>query len=160
MYKMVLRGNLKKEFWLINKSVDRDVSLADLRITIKKGSRINLLSKHYCFTQEQINASVNSGSIYNKRHILCVREIEPRNIKSNYIKEVVKPRLLKPLRNPQAQILPPYIEELNVDDNWLSMSDEQFAAEYADTDSMDRKPVLAVDKKFEPSKDLETLIEE
>ena len=157
---MVLRGSSKKEFWLINKSVDRDVSLSDLRITIKKASRINLLSNHFSFTKEQIDASVNSGSIYKKRHILCVREIEPKNIKINYIKEVVKPRLLKPLRNPKVKISAPYIEELNVDDDWLSMSDEQFAAEQADADSMDRKPLLAVDKKFEPSKDLEDLIKE
>lgn len=155
-----MKRNDKKEFWLINKSVSRDVSLGDLRITVKRGAHINLLSKNYSFTEQQLEDSRKSGSIFKKRHLLAVREVQPRKIITPQVKEVVKPRVLTPLRNPQISTAVPYIKELDFDNDMLGMSDEQFAAEQADADSMDRKPALAVDKKYQGTKDLDDLIDE
>lgn len=150
----------EKELWLINTSVDRDVSVGDLRITVRRGARVNLLSKHYQFTKEQIDASMQTGSIFKKRHVLAVREMLPKRGSLNLIKEVAKPRMLKPLRNPQQSTAAPYFRELDVEDDFMGMSDEQYAAEQADLESLDRQPALPVDKKFGPSKDLDDLAEE
>jgi len=68
--------------------------------------------------------------------------------------------MLKPLRNPQQSTDAPYFKELDVEDEFLGMSEEQYAAEQADLESLDRKPALAVDKKFSSSKELDDLVEE
>lgn len=148
---MRIRKSKEKEFWLINTSVKKDVSIADLRITIRKGARINLLSKHYSFTHEQLLESARSGSIFKKRHLLAVREVEPPPIKQNMVLEVSKPRVLVPLRNPETDIKSPYIEELDFEEDFLGQTDEQFAAEQAEAAMMDHAPALAVDKKFTKS---------
>lgn len=50
---------------------NRDVSLSDLNLTIRAKRTINLLdSKHYSFTFEQLQKSLESGSLFKKRHIL------------------------------------------------------------------------------------------
>jgi len=152
------RPSKEKELWLINTSVDRDISVGDLRMTVRRGARVNLLSKQ--FTKEHIEASMQTGSIFKKRHVLAVREILPRRAALNLIKEVAKPRMLKPLRNPQQSTDAPYFKELDVEDEFMGMSEEQYAAEQADLESLDRQPALAVDKKFGPSKDLDDLAEE
>ena len=157
---MVKRPSNEEELWLINTSVDRDVSVGDLRITVRRGARVNLLSKNYHFTREQIEASMKTGSIHKKRHILAVREFLPKKSTFNFIKEVAKPRVLKPLRNPQQSTAAPYFEELDVEDEFMGMTEEQYAAEQADLESMDRQPSLAVDKKFSPSKDLDDLADD
>lgn len=147
------RKNSKEELWIINTTTDRDVSIGDLRITVKKGQRINILSAHYHFTKEQIDNSIKSGSIYKKRNMLNIREKRPVSFERKMVKEIVKPMILKPLRNPEISIAPPYMEELEIkEDDFFIKSDEKFAEEQSELDDMDRAPVLAVDKKFITSK--------
>lgn len=57
----------KKEFWVINTS-KMNVSLADLALTIPAGRAYNLLdSKHFRYTEEQLERSLTQGSLFNKR---------------------------------------------------------------------------------------------
>jgi len=63
-------------FWITNIS-DRVVMLGDLGVAMKPKSIVNLLSKHYHLTREQVEKSVNNGSIFRKRHLIFVRQKAP-----------------------------------------------------------------------------------
>ena len=146
-----MRPPKKKEIWLINFS-QRDVALRDLNITVRRGSRVNLLSNHYNFTEEQIYASSNTGSIHKKSRMVCIREkLPPSHLNYGKVKEVASRKVLKPLRNPKVETVAPYMEELDIleDDNSIfSMTDEQFAAKEADIETQERAPTLAVDAVY------------
>jgi len=133
------------EFWLINKSFKKDVSVGDLRITIKSGEKKNLLSNHYNFSIEQLKASATTGSIHKKSDMLCVREIEPVSHIKPMLKEVDKRRVLVPLRNPIQKIDAERYEELDFEDEFMGMSEEQFAADQADAEKLAHAPGLSVD---------------
>lgn len=65
------------EFWITNVS-KIDVSLGDLNFTIPSGRSFNLLDKkHFNFTLEQIQKSVESGSIFRKRDKIIIRKFAP-----------------------------------------------------------------------------------
>lgn len=67
----------KPSFWVTNIS-PRNVTLADLALNIKSYMTVNLLdTRHYKYTMEQLRKSQQSGSIFNKRDKILVREIEP-----------------------------------------------------------------------------------
>lgn len=70
------KNNNQKSFWVINVS-DRNVSLTDLNITIPARSSVDLLSNHYYFTEEQLNNSINSGSLFKKSDKIKKRLIAP-----------------------------------------------------------------------------------
>lgn len=115
---------MKKEFWIINIST-RNVSLADLNITINSFNSVNLLSKHYHLTLEQIESSVKSGSIFKKRDKIKIKGKAP-------IKEIAKPILedkngVLPNTRTKSIVMTKHehYEE-------LELSDEQFAEENAD----------------------------
>jgi hypothetical protein len=64
-------------FWLTNIS-NRNVSLADLNLTIKAYTSVNLMDKkHYQYDPEQLKKSCQSGSIHKKRHCIKVRKVAP-----------------------------------------------------------------------------------
>lgn len=66
-----------KEFWITNTST-RDVSLADLNVTVRSFASINLLDpRHYQLTEAQIQNSVTSGSIFKKRDKIKLRVSAP-----------------------------------------------------------------------------------
>ena len=68
-------------FWVTNRS-DRNVTLADLALNIKAFTSVNLLDKkHYKYTLEQLEKSRDSGSIFNKRDKIFVRQKAPTVIK-------------------------------------------------------------------------------
>lgn len=103
-----------KEFWITNLS-NRNVTLADLNISVPARSSVNLLDdRHYSFTEIQLKVSAENGSIYNKRDKIIVRKVAPK---------IVKPKAL-----PYYQDVPPArstsifeikqenYEELNVDE--------------------------------------------
>ncbi len=136
------------EFWLINKSFKKDISLGDLRITIRKGEKKNLLSKHYNFTIEQLRESASTGSIFKKSNTLAVREIKPVAMIKPLVKDVEQRRVLKPIRNPELHTGVDHYEELDFDDEFMAMTEEQFAEEQAEAERNATAPVLAVDKKF------------
>lgn len=67
----------KPSFWVTNIS-PRNVTLADLALNIKAYMTVNLLdTRHYKYTMEQLQKSRQSGSIFNKRDKIIVRETEP-----------------------------------------------------------------------------------
>jgi hypothetical protein len=73
----------KPTFWITN-TCSRNVSLADLDLTIKAYTSVNLLdTKHYNFTLEQLQKSLASGSIFNKRNRIVLRNIPPEIIKDS-----------------------------------------------------------------------------
>ncbi len=67
---------LSPTFWVTNIS-NKNVTLTDLYISIKANSSVNLLSRHYSFTLEQLEKSVASGSIYKKRDKIVKRKVPP-----------------------------------------------------------------------------------
>jgi len=123
----------KKEFWITNIS-NRNVSIADLNLTIKSLSSINLLDqKHYYYNWEQIEQSSTIGSIFNKRDKLFIRKNSPI-INNNIIpfsKEEYMPTRERSILNIKEEVY----EELNI-------TDEQFAEENADSAELDRQPII------------------
>ena len=122
-------------FWITNIS-NRNVSLADLNLTVKSFSSINLLDKkHYSFTKDQLLKSEASGSIFNKRNKIVVRKIAPTIINMN-IPMVVETYIPSRERSIYS-IKEEKYEELN-------MSDEDFAKDNADMVELDSiKPIIS-----------------
>lgn len=148
------------EFWASNMT-KRDVALADLGITLKRMTRVNLL-KGWNLTIEQLEASAASGSLFKKRSMISVnRVVKKRRIDIISSSDVeterieVRANLLRPVRNsvPEKERNKTF-DEIEVDEpqeneqeslDMFSMSDEQFAIEQAEIDLMDRAPLLPVE---------------
>ena len=132
--------NKEIAFWVTNIS-DRNVSLSDLALTINSFTTVNLLdSKHYQYTQEQLEKSATSGSLFKKRNKIVVRKVAPfitQNNDPNSKKFIPCTRDASiPDRARSVLILKEeQYEELNT-------SDEEFAKENADTADMDQKPII------------------
>lgn len=130
--------NNNKTFWITNIS-NRNVSLADLNLTVKAFSSVNLLDKkHYSYTLEQLNVSKESGSIFNKRNKIKLRDVPPTIIKMNtpMIAETYIPSRERSVYS---------IKEERYEE--LLMSDEDFAKENADIIELDSiKPILVNNK--------------
>lgn len=112
-----------KTFWLTNTS-NRNVSLADLNLTIKAYSTVNLLDKkHYEYTLEQLVKSIESGSLFKKKSMISLRKVPPQRVKSDILfnRESFTPSRSKSILE---------IKQENYEE--LEMSDEQFALENAD----------------------------
>jgi hypothetical protein len=120
-------------FWVTN-LCNRNVSLADLNVTIKAFSSVNLLDKkHYYYTLEQLEKSHQSGSIYKKRDKIVKRKIEPEILKANI-------PLLRETFIPNRERSTLIIKEEKYEE--LQISDEEFAKENADTAQMDTVPLI------------------
>lgn len=123
----------KKDFWVTN-IYNRNVSLADLNLTIKAFSSVNLMdSRHYSYTLEQLEKSQKSGSIFNKRNRIKVRKVSPEVIKMDvpFLKETYIPSRERSV----FEIKDEKYEE-------LTLSDEQFAEENAELADLDTKPLI------------------
>ena len=139
------KKKFKKEIWLTNISTEKDIMLGDLALKIRRMKSVNVLDeRHYHYTEEQIRKSIESGSVYKKRNVIKVRENAPTKI--HYRVEVDKPRVLKNPRN-KINVEEKVFEELDFF-KIESGSDEQFAAEQADTAFYDNEPRLPVGKEF------------
>jgi hypothetical protein len=117
-------------FWLTN-FTKRNVSLADLNLTVKAFSSVNLLDKkHYDYTLEQLIKSATQGSIFKKNNMLAVRQVAPVVIKMNvpFDRETFIPSRERSTFS---------IKEENYDE--LNVSDEEFAKENADLVVLDDK---------------------
>jgi hypothetical protein len=78
-----MRNNKSKSFWVTN-ICNRNVSLADLNLTIKAFSSVNLLdNKHYNYTIEQLERSSLNGSLSKKSKIIAIRKVEPEVMRPN-----------------------------------------------------------------------------
>lgn len=140
------------ELWITNISRNHDVSLSDLRLTVRRGQSINLFNKrHFHYTEEQIRKSIESGSIYKKSNFIKIREIPPVII--NMRIDIADHRLgIIPLRKFVSLEKVEY-EDLDFQDENLSKEDmekaeEQYAIMNADMDLIDQTPALPVDPKF------------
>jgi hypothetical protein len=123
-----------KEFWITNIS-NRNVSLADLNLTVKAFSSVNLLdSKHYHYSLEEIEVSVKSGSIYKKRDKIFVRAVAPEAISATQI------AFKKDERFPDRHLSLFEIKQEKYEE--LDLSDEEFANENSDLAEQDRLPSL------------------
>lgn len=132
LYYIVMK--IEQSFWITNIS-KMNVSLADLDLTVKSYSSVNLLDKkHYDFTLEQLEKSVESGSIFNKRDKIAVRKLAPEVIKS-------KVSLNREVFIPSRERSTLSIKEEKYEE--LSLSDEEFAKDNADTAEMDTYPLIA-----------------
>lgn len=124
-------------FWLTNIS-NRNVSLADLNLTIKAFSSINLMdNRHYSYTIEQLKKSAESGSIYKKRDKVVVRKVPPEISKKTFIiinRDASIPNKARSLYSIKEE----RYEELEVIED-QKKSDEKFAAENADIASLDEQ---------------------
>ena len=111
-------------FWITNIS-NRDVSLGDLYLTVRSYKSLNLLDhKHYHYSWEQIYKSFTSGSIFKKRDKIAARKNPPYVAKKTLTldRNAVLPSREKSI----FEIKQETYEE-------LSLSDEQFAAENAES---------------------------
>jgi len=145
-----------EELWITNISRVKDISLGDLRLTIRRGQSINLLAKKkngrpsYSFSREQIQASIDSGSIFSRSDEVKVRRIAP--VVFNHRIDVIESsdRNSTRLKRKATEIDNPEFPDLDIDEGSL----EEYAAQNADMDFADRQPILAVDPKFtKPSED-------
>jgi hypothetical protein len=139
-----------REIWVKNISKKYDVSLGDLRISIKKGQNVNLLSPGFRFTEEQVLKSIESGSIYKKSDVIKVRKVAP--VKRSYILDKAKNlEQIRPLRK-QVDLGEVEHEELSLANDmtreeYMALQERQ-AVEEADMEFLDKAPALAVDPKF------------
>lgn len=119
----------EESFWITNIS-KRIVSLADLALSIQPMSSMNLLDKkHHYLTKEQLIKSATSGSLFAKRDKVVVRRVPPG----------VKKKDLIPFQ--ENAVFPTHqrsvVEVENVKYEELSLTDDDFAKENADTAQQD-----------------------
>lgn len=127
-------------FWVTNIS-NMNVSLADLNLTVKAYSSVNLLDKkHYYYTLEQLTKSHESGSIFKKRDKIIVRKVAPEVLKANI--PLTRETFIPTRERSVLEIKEENYEELNLSEEDQKKSDEAFARENADTADADTKPML------------------
>jgi len=129
-------------FWISN-VCNRNVSLADLNLTVPAFRSINLLDKrHYQYTLEQLQKSASSGSIYKKSDKIKVRQTAPNIIQPSmpFLKETFIPTRERSI----LEIKETHYEELEVSNLDQQKKDEEYANENADLAQMDEfKPFIA-----------------
>jgi hypothetical protein len=112
-------------FWITNIS-ERNVSLADLDLTIKALTSVNLLdAKHHTYTRDQLEKSAQSGSIFKKQRLLRVRQIAP-------ILETINMPIDRDAIIPSRQRSVLDIKENKYEE--LAITDEQFVEELIETE--------------------------
>jgi len=117
-----------------------NVSLADLNLTIKAYSSVNLLDKkHYQYTLEQLIKSVEAGSIFKKRDKIVVRKIAPEILKANV--PLTRETFIPTRERSLLSIKEENYEELNLSEADQKKSDEEFAKANADLADADSKPL-------------------
>jgi len=109
-----------KDYWIVNIS-KLNVSLGDLGLTIPAMKTVNLGdNKHYKLTDEQIQKSINNGSIKLKSKYLILRSCGPE------INKKTKPCNFEPTSF-KKKIIGEIVKEKKFDE--LLISDEDFANE-------------------------------
>ncbi len=122
-----------ESFWITNIST-MNVSLADLNVTVKALSSINLLDKkHFACSKKQLLKSFESGSLFKKRNKIFVRQVAPEIEKTNLLFERNE---TFPSRD--RSILS--IKEENYEE--LNLSDAEYANQNAELAEMDSQPLI------------------
>jgi hypothetical protein len=128
-------------FWITNIS-DRNVSLADLNLTIKAFTSVNLLdNKHYSYTLQQLEMSALKGSLYKKSNRLKRRNVPPPIIKSDMsiLNEASIPSRERSVYNIKQEVF----EELDGANTDKARAEEAYALENADLIELDAKPLIS-----------------
>jgi hypothetical protein len=113
-------------FWITNPS-DRFINLSDLGVYMRPHTAINLLDKkHYKISEEQIFASLATGSLSTKPVVIRVSPPKPSEPEP-----ITESKLPFPTRKRSA------IEIENVHYEELNVSDDTFAEENADLAEID-----------------------
>ncbi len=132
----------KKEYWVTN-ICKKNVSLADLNLTIKSFTSVNLLdSKHYYYTFEELEKSRKNGSIFKKRDKIKVREFPPEMIKMDML--CTHDTFIPTRQRSIYEVSEQKYEELSFidgQDNQFA-EDERFAEENAELADLDTKPLV------------------
>lgn len=122
------------EFWITNISTN-NISLSDLNITLNSYTSVNLLDKrHQYLTVDEIRDSLEKGALskYIKMRKIVIRHSAPIIFKNE-------------MRIAEGAIIPDRhmsIFEINHKDyEELDITDEEFAAENADTADLDSQPL-------------------
>ncbi len=126
---IVMKSN-SKDFWITNIS-DRDVLLADLGVNVKARSSINLLDKkHYYYSEEMLEKSYTSGSLYKKRNRLFKRAVPPVTFQNNIQMDssAVIPSKTRSIFEIKEERIPE-----------LEFTDEQYTAESGEEDPVVKK---------------------
>ena len=111
----------KPAFWVINIS-DRNVCLSDLALTIGTRKAMNLLDKkHHTYTYEELKISMQSGSIFKKRHIIKIGKGPPEQPDKKYELST------RPIQIRKRSIV--NVNETEPDYDEMIWSDEQYADE-------------------------------
>jgi hypothetical protein len=123
-----------------------NVTLGDLRISIKAGASVNLLSKHYHFTEEQVKASAESGSIFKKRAVIKVRKFKPAPVKVESVQLEKERHWVPPLKS-AVEIKEEVFEALDIvdiknDGTGVTAEEAQFALETMEAELAATAPVL------------------
>lgn len=123
----------KDSFWVTNIS-KRDVSLADLNLTIRAFTSVNLLdNKHFFYSKEQLDKSSKSGSIFKKSDKIIVRKVAPEIQKPHNITTAQSFFVSK--KRSGVEVIPVKYEELDIPDT-------VFADENSDIVEAERQPIL------------------
>ena len=137
------------ELWVTNVSRTKDVSICDLGIVVRRGKSVNLLARdrkgrlRYNVSEEMINKSVESGSIH-KKEDLKVRKVAPQFFNTRIDIAQTFDKKDSRIKRFQPDVVVPDFPDLDFNET----TDEEYAAENADMDFIDRKPALSVDPKF------------
>ena len=132
-----------KSFWLTNIS-NRNVSLSDLNLTIKSMSSVNLLdSKHYKYTLEELQKSLNSGSVYSKRDKIFKRDFAPNSVQSKM--SIVHESFIPSRERSVFVVKEEKYDELEISNQFVA--DEKFAEENIEIVELDNVPIKSKDKK-------------
>lgn len=107
------------EFWIQNRS-KMNVSVRDLAVTIPAGTTINLLGNKYPFTEQQLEESLQKGSLFEKRRVLVKvfgkPQDPPQPFRENFNASFNRKPFVKPVDPGQY----PIFEELDVGGNELA----------------------------------------
>lgn len=130
-------------FWVSNLS-NRNVSLADLNLTIPAFRSVNLLDKrHYQYTLEQLQKSVTNGSIYKKSDKIKVRQIAPEVVKSNM--PILRETFIPTRERSILELKETHYEELDISSEDEKKKQEEYANENAELAQLDEiKPSVAI----------------
>lgn len=118
-----MNNKLLSNFWVTNIS-KMNVSLADLNLTVKAFSSVNLLDKrYYKFTMEQILKSIECGSLHRKSNIILIRKVPPAEF-------IVDAPIMTTTTIPSRERSAIIVQNKHYEE--LELTDEEVASENAD----------------------------